>query len=1044
MKKITLLNYGFVIIVFLLLSLTGRSQQRSISGVVQESENNAPLEGATISVGNNKLSTITDSEGRFNLSVPTGRVPLNISFVGYETKTETIGNEERNIIIVLNKSTTNLLGEVVVVGYGSQKRSDITGAVSSVKGTDLVQLPVLRADQALQGRAAGVAITNTDGAPGGSTTIRIRGANSITGGNNALVVIDGFQGGDLSTINPNEIASIEVLKDASATAIYGSRGANGVILVNTKRGIVGTPVIDYSYSFGRQKIAHKIDLMNAGDYAQISNDWAASQNINTPTPFLPFSLTQIDSLKKTKGTDWQDEIYRNANLQLHQLSLRGGSNSVKYFFAGGYSDQEGLIVNTNFKRYTLRANADIQINKWLKTGVDLNAIKDKGNVPAFGEGTRFVDILAQAVNAVLRFDPITPVLDADGNYSKAPSSYGDPDVWNPVATVKGSFNESNSMTTNVNTFLEFKILSGLTFRVEGAASVVNFDKKTYYNHLTRNGSLQNGSGQLTIDKSFYYQNSNILTYDKTFNDVHHLTFTGVAEQQSTNSSGSFIDAQGFFSDATGIDDLGGASQINERSSYITKRSINSFLGRVNYGYNNKYLFTVSYRADGSSVFGANNKWGYFPSAALAWRASEEGFIKNVNLFSELKFRGSWGRTGNQAISPYRSLDAIGSGFNYPYNGNTTTDIGFSITQPANPNLKWESTTQTNIGVDMGFLEGRLTTSIDIYRKVTDNLLLNRPIPSFTGFTTLLDNVGSVENKGLEVTVAGDPVRSNDFRWNTAINISMNRSKVLKLLNDLPMAIRTSTGGGYQIWSSSFSLMYLQVGQPFGQMQGYINEGTWKESEIKQAKEFGQLPGDPKWKDINGDGQITRADVTVIGNSTPKYVYGWNNNMSYKNFSLSFLIQGTVGNDIFNATRIKTEKPSNGLSTNLNNRWTPDNQNTDVPAFIDQVTRRDAQLGPSKVKIGVDQRSSRWIEDGSYLRMKNITLGYQLPKSFINKVGLTNSRLYISASNILTITKYTGYDPEVSSFNAIGDVARGIDMSNYPSVKTITLGINLTF
>lgn len=1045
LKRSKLLRYSLGTIAFLMLSLTGIAQERKISGVVQEMGSNAPLDGATISLRNSLKSTITDGEGKFELMVPKGRAVLDISFVGYESGSVNVGANETNVNVILNQSTGDQLTDVVIVGYGTQKRSDITGSISTVKGGDLVQLPVMRADQALQGRAAGVAVTNTDGAPGGSTTIRIRGGNSITGGNNALVVIDGFQGGDLSTINPNEIASIEVLKDASATAIYGSRGANGVILVNTKRGISGKTVTDYSYSIGRQEIAHKINLMNAGEYAQTVNDYAASLNINTPTPFLPFTSAQIDSIRKNKGTDWQDEIYRKPNIQLHQLSVRGGSDNLKYFFAGGYSDQEGLIINTNFKRYTVRSNADIKINRWLKAGLDLNVIKDKGNVPAFGEGTRYVDVLAQAVNAVLRFDPITPVFDADGNYSKAPSSYGDPDVWNPVATVKGSFNESNSMTTNLNTFVEFKILEGLTFKVEGAASIANLNKKTYYNQLTRNGSLQNGSGQLVGDRSFYYQNSNILTYDKTFNEVHHLTFTAVAEQQANNSNGSFIDAQGFFSDATGIDDLGGASQINDKSSYSTKRTLNSFLGRINYGYANKYLLTASYRADGSSVFGINNKWGYFPSAALAWRTSEEKFIKDLNLFSELKLRGSWGKTGNQAISPYRSLDAVGSGFNYPYNGTSTTDIGFSISQPANPNLKWETTAQTNIGIDMGFFNGRLTATVDVYKKVTENLLLNRPIPSFTGFTTLLDNVGSVQNEGLEISLGGDPVRNKNFQWNTSFNISANRSKVLKLLNDFPMPIRTSTGGGYQIWSSSFSLMYLQVGQPFGQMQGYISEGTWKESERKEALKYGQLPGDAKWKDVNGDGQITRAgDVAVIGNSTPDFTYGWNNNMTYKNFTLSFLIQGTQGNDVFNATRVKTEKPSNGLSTNLTKRWTPDNQDTEVPAFIDQVTRRDAQLGAAKVKIGVDQRSSRWVEDGSYLRMKNITLGYQLPKSFISKVGLASSRLFIAATNLFTITKYTGYDPEVSSFNVIGDVARGIDMSNYPSVKTVTLGINLTF
>ncbi|MFN8135120.1 MAG: TonB-dependent receptor [Bacteroidales bacterium] len=974
---------------------------------------------------------------------------LRISFIGMKTIDVQIG-EQKEIKVELEMESTTL--DEVVVGYGSVRKSDLTGAVSSVKGKELTLMPVMRADQALQGHAAGVAISNNDGAPGGSTTIRIRGGNSITGGNNALIVIDGFQGGDLSSINPNEIASIEVLKDASATAIYGSRGANGVILVTTKSGRKGAPVIDYTYNFGIQNLAHKIDIMNAGDYARKSNAFKATQNINNPNPILPFTDEQIAEIDKKGGTDWQDEIYRSANLQMHQLSVTGGSDAVKYFVSGGYFDQQGLIINTNFKRITVRSNIDVDINKWFKAGVNVNLIKDKGNVPAFGEGTRYVDILGQVVNAVLRFDPITPVYDENGNYSKAPTTYGDKDAWNPVATAMGSYNESNIMTSNLNSFLEFRIREGFTFRVTGAAGIVNSDKRTYYNRITRSGSQNNGVGQLTDDKYRFFQNSNILTYDKSF-DKHRLTLTGVAEQQVVSSYGSFIDAQGFFSDETGINDLGGASQINSKSSYDNKRAINSFLGRANYSFNNKYLFTVSYRADGASVFGANNKWGYFPSLSLAWKASEEQFVKDLGVFSDLKLRGSWGKTGNQAIDPYGSLDAIGSGYNYPYNGTGSTDIGYAMTRAANPNLKWESTAQTNLGLDLGLFGGRLTASIDLYKKNTENLLLNRPVPSYTGFSVLLDNVGSLENKGLELTLGGTPLKG-DFTWNTSANISFNRSEVTQLLNDMPMAIKTNTGGGYNIYSSSFSLMYLQVGQPMGQMRGYVNEGTWSESEREEAAKYAQLPGDPKWKDLNGDGVITRGngapfesggtgDIAVIGNSSPDFVYGWNNNLSYKAFSLSILFQGSHGNDIFNATRIKTEDPSIGASPALNDRWTPENQNTDVPAFIDQVTRRDAQLGPAKVKIGNDNRSSRWVEDGSYFRLKNLTFGYNLPSSLIEKINITSLRVFVTGTNVFTLTKYSGYDPEVSSFNIGTDSGRGIDISNYPTVKTVTFGINVT-
>lgn len=1036
------------------------NQPATVTGTITDATTNELLIGVNISIEGTNKGVISDINGKYAIEVQEDNATLIFSYIGYATQKISVAGQS-TIHVSLVPDITNL-EEVVVVGYGTQRKSDITGSVSSVKGNDLVQLPSIRSDEALQGRAAGVVVTNNDGAPGGMATIRIRGGNSITGGNNALIVIDGFQGGDLSSLNPNEVESIEVLKDASATAIYGSKGANGVILVTTKSGKKGAPIVDYSYSIGVQSVVHKIDLFNGPDYARIQNAWKATQNLYGDA-VLPFTDAQIAELDRTGGTDWQDELFREATLQMHQISIKGGSDAVKYFIAGGYFDQEGLIVNTQFKRYTLRSNLDINVNKWLKAGLNMNVIKDKGNIPPSGEGVRYVDILSQAVNSVIRFDPITPVYDALGNYSRTPLAYGDRDIWNPMATAMGSFNELSNMTTNLNAFFEFKIMEGLTFKVTGAAGIYNSDKKTYYNTLTKNGRPVDGIGNLTDDKSLYYQNSNILTYDKIINTRHHITLTGVAEQQSSISYGSDIQAQGFASDLTGVYDIGGASQTNYKTSYDSRRNINSLLGRVNYGYADKYLLTVSYRADGSSVFGANNKWGYFPSASLAWRASEEEFIKNLDVFTDLKFRGSWGKTGNQAINVYGSLAKVAPGlgdpFTYPYNGTSTTDVGYGITSAANVNLKWETTAQTDLGVDVGFFKGRLTATVDVYKKTTTDLLMNRPVPFYTGAPNaqIIANVGSIENKGLEITVGGDPIVGT-FKWNTSVNISINRSKVLKLVNSLPMGFKTSTGGGYGIYyAASNSLMYLQEGQPMGQMRGYITEGTWGESERAEALLFGQLPGDQKYKDIGGgtvgadgvpvpDGLINEKDVTVIGNSSPNFVFGLNNSMSYKNFTLSFLIQGCQGNDIFNATRIQIENPSKGASTALNNRWTIDNQNTDVPAFTDQITRRDALLGvSSKLTLGKSpNRLSRYVEDGSYVRLKNITLGYNLPKSLVSKIGLTNFRAYVTAVNLLTLTKYTGYDPEVSSFNIGTDAGRGIDMSNYPTVKTITIGINLTF
>ena len=1044
-----------LILCLLLVSLNLVAQNKILQGKIISTKDNTPVSGATVSVKGTSNSVAASSDGTFSIPVSSSRVTLVISSVGYAKKEFVVDANQNNITIPL-ETTEGSLGEVVVVGYGSQRKSDITGSVSSVKGADLIKLPTQRVDQALQGRAAGVMVQNTDGAPGGNATIRVRGGNSITGGNNALVVVDGIQGVNISTINPNDIESLEVLKDASATAIYGARGANGVILITTKRGVSGAPVFNYGFSTGTQKLNHKLNLMNAGDYARKANDWAATQNgtVNSPIePVIPFTAEMIKVLDATGGTDWQDEVYHKGNLQNHQLSMSGGSENIRYFVSGGYMDQEGIVINTQYKRYNLRSNLDLKLNNWLNAGVNLNVIKDKGNVPPVGEGTRFGDILGQVINTVPRFDPATPVYDADGNYNfkalKGVDSkiYADNDVWNPVATALETKAERNNITNEISTFLEFKLLAGLTLKVTGAASINSNDEKHYYGAKTQPGRGVNGLGDLAENKYEYYQNSNILTYNKTFNTRHHLILTGVAEQQLIQAKGSYISAQGFFSDETGINDLGGASQINERYNSVSKQTLNSFLGRANYIFDEKYMFTASYRADGSSVFGANNKWGYFPSGAVAWRLSEERFIKDLSVFSNLKLRGSWGKTGNQAIQPYQTLSTIASGYNYPYDGNSTANTGFALGRPANPDLKWETTEQTNFGMDIGFFNDRLTATVDVYKKETTDLLLNKQVEAYTGFSTTLANVGSIQNKGLEISIGGTPVIGNDFRWNTGANISFNKSKVLALLDDQPLAIRTNTGGGYQIYAAGFSLKYLQVGQPVDQMRGFVNLGTWSEAEREQAKAMGQAPGEAKWKDVNGDGKITRAadGQEVIGNAAPKFIYGWNNNLSYKNFDLSFLIQGSYGNDIFNAVRIKTENPFNGTSNNLKNRWTIDNQNTAVPGFLSTRERSSLALGPNQTAgISPDQRSSRWVEDGSYLRMKNITLAYNVPLSMLSKIHVVKLSAYVTAVNLFTITKYTGYDPEVSSFNVGGAGGLGIDLSNYPTSKIIMFGINLTF
>lgn len=1005
-------------------------KKKELTGTVQDVKK-LPLPGVTVLVKGTTIGTVTDGLGQYKLSVPDDAKTLVFSFMGM--KTQEIALTGKTTVDVEMVEETVSLEEVVAVGYGTLKKSDLTGSVVSVKGKELASLSTQRIDQALQGRAAGVYVLNTDGSPGGNTTIRIRGMNSVNGGNSALIVIDGLQGGVLNSINPNDIESIEILKDASATAIYGAQGANGVVLITTKLGKKGKPVISYGYSYGIQNLRKKLDVMNASDFAETINAFKLTLNGNGANPVPTFSTDQINTYKTNGGTDWQDVIYRTAPIQNHEISMSGATNNLEYLVSGSYLNQQGILVNSGYKRYSLRANLKAEITKWADFGLSWAGSKEAGNSPPFGSGG--ISFLGNSVNVAPRWDATVPVYDADGKYSVHPLGFGASDTWNPLASAKEPLIDNNTMRNILNGYLEFKPITGLSLKITGGASISNVNNRSYQNLKTFDGVQAKGLGVSTESMYSRYQNSNILTYDRTLSQ-HHFTLTAVAEQQYMKYNGSTISAKNFLVDQVGVFNLGGASIITPYSD-ANERKLNSYMGRINYVFADKYLITATYRADGSSVFGKNNKWGYFPSASAAWNAYKESFIQKLNLFSNLKVRASWGVTGNQAINPYQTLAQISSGGNYPYNGSEVTDLGFYISSASNPNLKWESTTQTDFGLDVGLLRGRLTFTGDYYKKTTKDLLLLRTLPGYTGLNTVMDNVGSMENKGLELGIGGDPFIGT-FKWNTGFNISGNRSKVLDLGKTNPLTF-TTTKGGYGV---DKPFMYLKTGEPFGQIYGYGYEGTWKQTEAAKAAAFGQLPGDPKYTDTNKDGKIDINDLKVIGNAFPKYIIGWTNNFSYKNFQLDFLIQGTQGNDIFNQGRIRLEAPGEGTSSNLLNRWTPQNQNTDVPAFTDQRTREQANL-MGKILIGNDNRSGRWVEDGSYVRLKNITFSYTFPKSVTDRINLANLKVYVSGTNLITITKYSGYDPEVSSFNG-NDAQMGVDFSNYPPAKMFTFGFNVTF
>jgi TonB-linked SusC/RagA family outer membrane protein len=702
-------------------------QQVKVTGTITDATTQEPLVGVNVVLEGTTIGVMTDLKGKFTLSVPNLSGTLQISYIGYVAQNIPI-NGMTNIDISL-ASDVQALEEVVVTGYGTVRKTDLTGSVSSIKTEQLLQLPTQRVDQAIQGRATGVFVMNTDGSPGGNTLIRIRGNNSINGGNDPLIIVDGLQGANINQLNPNDIQSMEILKDASATAIYGSRGANGVILVTTKLGKIGKPIIDAGYSVGIQNLARKLPVMNAYDFARYNNLYHSFDTGNGQTPKYYFTDSDIEYYK-THSTDWQDEIYNTGVMQNANLAISGATDRLKYMVSTGYLDHQGILLNSAYNRLSLRANLAADITKWVDFGLNYSYTSEKYKSPPF-EANLFT-----AVNDAPRWAPTEPVYDENGNYWRHRPGYGAYDTWNPVATALETAIENPTYQNNLNLFLNFKPAKGLTLKIMGGGTFSNSYNTRYENTKTRDGYAMNGVGNISNYFSNMYQNTNILTYDNTIG-IHHITFTGVAEEIFSTNTGSSMRGQDFLVDQLGTDNMDGAKSVSV-DSWANERALISFMGRINYGLMDKYLLTLSYRADGSSVFGENNKWGYFPSGSLAWRISQEGFLKDSEVVTDLKLRVSYGITGNQGISPYGSLARLASSYRYPYMNGSNLNIGFGISDVANPNLRWESTAQSDIGVDISLFKGRLTSTIDVYRKLTSDLLMPRQLPDYVGVSTMSD------------------------------------------------------------------------------------------------------------------------------------------------------------------------------------------------------------------------------------------------------------------------------------------------------------------
>ena len=1014
------INFLYLI---LFLSSAAFGQTRNISGTVTDAADGKTIPGATILVKGTTSGTTTDVNGKFSLKVNENAKILVFSFIGM--KTIELPIKESNVINVQMEVENVTLDEFVVIGYGAVKKSDLTGSVASIRSDDLKKIPVNSFDQGIQGKVTGVQVTQLSSQPGGAISLRIRGGNSIMAGNEPLYVIDGVliesamdfswigspaQNG-LSSINPNDIESMEILKDASATSIYGAKGANGVVLITTKRGKAGKDNITFETYFGTQRKAKDINVMDASQFAKLYDE----AGFNADSAYVPL-YPNPDSLGK--GTDWQSEIYRNAPIQNYQVSFSGSNEKTTYALSLGYYKQGGIIYGSDFKRYSFRLNLDRKISDKLSGGSNLSCTQTISNtVPTDTPGGFFPGV----VNTSLIFNPALPVYDANGQYTLTDPNA---DAWldNPVAVTRDvdAVDKVNRLLGNA--YLEYSIVKDLKFRTSLGVDIYHSIQDMYTPRYVYSGSFNDGQARFATSDFQNYIFDNTLTYNKTWNNIHKFNMMAGFTYQN-NTSRTFIDiATGFPNDILGYYGIQNATNMPTVYASFSESAVVSYLGRINYNLKDKYLFTVTGRVDGSSKFGANNRYATFPSAAVAWRASEEDFLKNVGEISNLKLRMSYGISGNDRIANYAFIRTISSSIYY-FN-NSFPGSGFSPDNPGNDNLKWETTAQFDLGMDISFFHGRIGATVDYYNKKTTDLLYYSNLPWGTGYNSYLNNIGKLKNTGMEFSVNTSNF-VNEFKWNSSVNLSVNKNLVTDL-NGSELFINNDT---YKLKIGNWAV--IREGEPMGSFYGLVSDGIWQTSEAETAATYDAQPGDFKYVDKNNDGKINTEDCQIIGHALPEFTWGFGNTFSYKNFSLDIFLQGSQGNQILNSNRFELES-GNGLSNasiNLLDRWTPEN-----PSKIYPRANRNADYL---------HMSDRYLEDGSYVRFKTITLSYDLPSQVMKALKLTKVKLYATGQNLLTFTKYSGFDPEVGSFG-MDNTRMGYDFGSYPSVKTLIFGASITF
>lgn len=1009
-------------------SSAAAQQHRLVSGTVTDA-GGEPVIGANITVKGTTNGTVTDLDGHFTLEAPAGSL-LVVSYIGYLTK-EVPAGDRTELSIRLTEDTQHL-DEVVVVGYGVQKKSDLTGSVANIKAEKLMERPATTVEQALAGRVAGVNVSTNSGRPGGRTNIQIRGYSSINASSKPLYVVDGivWEGGGLDAINPNDIQTIDVLKDASSTAIYGTRGSNGVILITTKKGKLGQkPSIAYDANVSISKLARKIDVLNAGEFMQIwdrgyrnaekfdPDGWKSGKYAN----YSPEYVREHYKVGNTYGnrelfdaagkplydTDWQDEATRVAISQNHNLAVTGGSEKTSYGAFLNYTDDEGILRSTYKKRFSGRLNLDTEITRWLKAGVLLSygdvreSFQDQeqgsGNIP----------------RTMIETTPIIPVKWADGSFARPADFAGMEDADTPASLASELKWQNKSAVFNGNVYANITFMKGLEFKTTLGASNTDWHEYIFApTTISLRTGMSKNKANVNSERRRFWQWENHLTYQTVIQKDHALNIMAGAEYQKYHRLRTEETGQDLSDDFFSWNNLGQAKSQSVTSDFLGWQ-MESYFARINYNLKNKYLLTVTGRVDGSSKFGKNNKYAFFPSAALGWRVAEENFMESAaGWLSNLKLRVSYGLTGNSDIGQYRSLAMLGS-TTYVFGGDRAP--GMVIGELANPNLKWEKTAQWDVGVDFGVLDNRLSLEADFFLKKTKDLLYEAPVPATSGKRSMMSNIGSMENKGIELTLNTVNVKTNDFQWSSSFNISFLKNKITQLgVNNEDKLVDPDFLGKNVI---------LRVGEPVGSFWGYKLLGTWGTDEAAEAAKYGKKPGDLKHEDLNHDNQINDADKQIIGRGTPDFYGTFNNYLQYKNFDFSLELQYSVGADVLNNTNHSSEDRTsiaNSKKTVLN-AWTEANQDTPI------AQTRLASAGYTTL---ID---SHKVENGSFLRGKNISIGYSLPAALIGRLGFTKLRVSFSAQNFFLISSYTGYDPEVSTWDT--GFSQNIQFYDYPKARS---------